>query len=320
MKLVSYFNEDHAHLAIFVDGLLYDLDRLHPDLPVSMAMFLNYWEDIFPIAHSLNKSLIEGNRKFTGVPFDSVDILAPVPAPTSFREASAFLRPEEMEPRTKYYPRFSFANHNSVHGPGEVICMPDHFKKLDFGLQVAAVIGKPCRNVRAVEADEYIAGYMIVNAFRASGFVDDGNAGKNAAKARDFATTSGPMLVSLDELEEYILPERENHPGKSFNLDMICRVNGEQVCQGILGHMEWNFAEIIERCSYGVQLYPGDIISSGTVQTGSFEELNAIAKQKTPDADERWLKEGDVIEMEVEELGILQNVVVKDESDFSLTE
>ena len=65
MKLVSYLKEDHAQLAFLVDGILYDSDRLHPDMPVTMTMFLNYWEDIFPIAHSLNKALVEGNKKFT---------------------------------------------------------------------------------------------------------------------------------------------------------------------------------------------------------------------------------------------------------------
>ena len=86
MKLVSYLKEDHAQLAFLVDGILYDSDRLHPDLPVSMTMFLNYWEDIFPLAHSINRGLVEGNKKFTGISIDDVQILAPVPNHTICRK------------------------------------------------------------------------------------------------------------------------------------------------------------------------------------------------------------------------------------------
>jgi fumarylacetoacetate (FAA) hydrolase len=99
---------------------------------------------------------------------------------------------------------------------------------------------------------------------------------------------------------------------------MKCSVNGEQVSEGNLADMTWTFAEIIERCSYGVQLYPGDIIGSGTVGTGCFLELNTKGKLKDPHYEERWLKEGDEIELEVEGLGKLKNKIVKAESDFSI--
>jgi fumarylacetoacetate (FAA) hydrolase len=82
--------------------------------------------------------------------------------------------------------------------------------------------------------------------------------------------------------------------------------------------MDWTFAEIIERCSYGAQLFPGDVIGSGTVGTGCFLEINGTGKLKNPDYTEQWLKDGDVIEIEAEELGILRNTIVKDESDFSI--
>lgn len=95
-------------------------------------------------------------------------------------------------------------------------------------------------------------------------------------------------------------------------------VNGVQVSEGNLADMDWAFAEIIERASYGVQLFPGDIIGSGTVGTGCFLELNGTGKLNDPDYKEQWLKEGDVIEMEVDGLGILKNTIVKDESDFSI--
>ena len=95
-------------------------------------------------------------------------------------------------------------------------------------------------------------------------------------------------------------------------------VNGIQVSQGNLGDMDWTFAEIIERCSYGVNLYAGDVIGSGTVGTGCFLELNGTGKLNNPNYQEQWLQAGDVVEMEIDGLGKLSNTIVKEESDFSI--
>jgi fumarylacetoacetate (FAA) hydrolase len=138
------------------------------------------------------------------------------------------------------------------------------------------------------------------------------------AKGKDFSTVLGPWLVTMDELEEYEVATKENHAGKSWNLPMKCFVNGVQVSEGNLNDMDWTFAEIIERCSYGTTLYPGDVIGSGTVGTGCFLELNGTGKLNDPNYEELWLKEGDVIEMEVEGLGKLKNTIAKDEDDFSI--
>ncbi|HEY5407089.1 MAG TPA: fumarylacetoacetate hydrolase family protein [Ginsengibacter sp.] len=328
MKLVSYLKEDHAQLAFLVDGILYDADRLHPDLPVSMTMFLNYWEYVFPIAHSINRSLVEGNKKFTGMDVEDVEILAPVPNPTSCRDAYAFRqhvaaarknRRMDMVPEFDQFPIFYFTNHNSIQGPGEIVCMPDHLNKLDFELEVAIVICKPGKNIKAEEADEYIGGYMIMNDVSARELqLEEMKLNLGPAKGKDFATVIGPMLVTPDELEEYLVEPKENHTGNAHNLAMKCWVNDVQVSEGNLSDMEWTFAEIIERASYGVQLYPGDIIGSGTVGTGCFLELNGTGKLNDPEYKEQWLQEGDKVEMEIENLGRLVNTIVKDESDFSI--
>jgi fumarylacetoacetate (FAA) hydrolase len=138
------------------------------------------------------------------------------------------------------------------------------------------------------------------------------------AKGKDFATTIGPWLVTPDELEEFKISPKDNHTGNMYNLKMTARVNGIQVSEGNLSDMEWTFAEIIERASYGVQLYPCDIIGSGTVGTGCFLELNVTGKLNDPNYKEQWLKEGDEIELEVEGLGVLKNIIIKDESDLSI--
>ena len=99
---------------------------------------------------------------------------------------------------------------------------------------------------------------------------------------------------------------------------MKCRVNGEQVSEGNLGDMDWTFAEIIERASYGVDLYPGDVIGSGTVGTGCFLELNGTGKLNNPDYKEQWLKDGDVVELEIDQLGVLYNRIVAEDTDWSI--
>jgi fumarylacetoacetate (FAA) hydrolase len=138
------------------------------------------------------------------------------------------------------------------------------------------------------------------------------------AKGKDFATCIGPMLVTLDELADYEVPCKEGHTGKAWNLGMKCWVNDVQVSEGNVSQMDWTFAEIIERASYGVNLLPGDVIGSGTVGTGCFLELNGTGKLNDPNFNEQWLQPGDVVKMEIDGLGNLNNKMVAEESDASL--
>ncbi len=329
MKLVTYLKDDRDQLALLVNGLLYDTDTLHPDLPISMAMFLNYWDDVMPVAKAAEQRIKEGlARSVMAVPYDGVDILAPVPHPTSCRDGYAFRqhvaaarrnRKVDMIPEFDQYPIFYFTNHNSIQGPGDIVCMPDHFEKLDFELEAAIVINRAGRNIRAEEADAYIAGLMIMNDMSARRLqMEEMLLNLGPAKGKDFATATGPVLVTLDELEPFEIPCKEGHTGKSWNLAMKCMVNGIQVSQGNVGDMDWTFAEIIERCSYGVNLYAGDIIGSGTVGTGCFLELNGTGKLNDPNYKEQWLQDGDVVEMDIDGLGKLVNTIVKEGSDFSI--
>src|ERR1700754_816170 len=329
MKLVSYLKDDQAQLAVLVDDVLYDMELIHPDTPGNIGMFLNYWDDLFPIVQAAELGLGEGQFKLSkGTPVDGVQILAPVPFPPSCRDGYAFRqhvaaarrnRKVPMIPEFDQYPIFYFTNHHSIQGPGDIRCMPDHFSRLDFELEVAIVIAKPGRNIRAAEADEYIAGLMIMNDMSARTLqMEEMLLNLGPAKGKDFSTATGPWLVTLDELEHLEVPCKEGHTGKSWNLRMQCRVNGIAVSDGNVSDMDWTFAEIIERASYGVDLYPGDVIGSGTVGTGCFLELNGTGKLNNPGYTEQWLKEGDVVEMEVDGLGILTNTIEREKEDSAL--
>ena len=329
MKLVSHIYDGHEQLAIYHNGLLYNMDKLHPELPNTMSMFLNYWDESIDAALKCNGAIADGTiSQARAVNYNGAQIIAPVPFPTSCRDGYAFRqhvaaarrnRKVDMIPEFDQYPIFYFTNHNSITGPGEISCMPDHFEKLDFELECAIVISRAGRNITAAEADNYIGGLMIMNDMSARRLqMEEMLLNLGPAKGKDFSTVIGPWLVTLDELEVHEVPAKENHTGKSWNLPMTCTVNGIQVSAGNVSDMDWTFAEIIERCSYGVNLYPGDVIGSGTVGTGCFLELNGTGKLNDPNYTEQWLQPGDVVEMEIEGLGKLSNTIVREESDFSL--
>jgi fumarylacetoacetate (FAA) hydrolase len=329
MKLISYLNNGQDQLAMVVNNAVYDLDNVNSELPSSMSMMLNYWEDYHSIALGIENAILEGryeNKKTALI--DEVQLLAPVPFPTSCRDGYAFRqhvaaarrnRGVEMIAEFDQYPIFYFTNHHSIQGPGKIHCMPDHLEKLDFELEVAIVISKPGKNIKAEEADEYIAGLMIMNDISARRLqMEEMLLNLGPAKGKDFSTVIGPYLVTLDELRPYEVPCKPNHVGKSWNLDMKCWVNNIQVSCANLSDMDWTFAEIIERASYGVQLFPGDVIGSGTCGTGCFLELNGTGKLTNPNYDEQWLQPNDVVTMEVDFLGKLENVIVAEETDFSI--
>jgi len=142
MKLVSFLQEERDRLGVLINDVVYDMEVLHPDLPNGMGMFLNYWEDAFPVAQAGELMLREGTRTSNkGIRLNDVQLLAPVPFPTSCRDGYGFRqhvatarknRGVEMIAEFDQYPVFYFTNHHGVQGPGEIFCMPDHFEKLDF--------------------------------------------------------------------------------------------------------------------------------------------------------------------------------------------
>lgn len=329
MKLVSYLKSNLEQLAIFHLGRLYDLNSLASSLPATMSDFLKNWEQNYPVAMEAYKALQEAEDfSGTSISFESVQLLAPVPFPASCRDAYAFRQHVETARRNRkvemilefdQYPVFYFTNHRAIQGPGVVECMPDHFQKLDFELEAAIVICKKGRNIKAEVADDFIGGLMIMNDLSARQMqMEEMVLNLGPAKGKDFATTLGPWLVTLEELRPYEIAAEDKHIGKNWNLNMTCKINGVQVSTGNLADMAWTFAEIIERASYGVNMFPGDVIGSGTVGTGCFLELNGTGLLDNPYYQEQWLMNGDIVQLEIDQLGILENKIVAAETDWSI--
>lgn len=328
MKLVTYSKRGKEQLAFLVNDRLYDTNEVNKNLPSTMREMLNDWERKEDMARMANEALKAGTTGLEGTEMQQAKVLAPVPQPTSCRDGYAFRqhvasarrnRKVDMIAEFDQYPIFYFTNHNAIQGPGDIVCMPDHFQKLDFELEAAIVIGKKGRNVKAADADKYIAGYMIMNDMSARTLqMEEMLLNLGPAKGKDFSTVIGPMLVTPDELEQYRTEPKPGHTGNAFNLKMVCRVNGVQVSEGSMGDMDWTFAEIVERCAYGVDILPGDVIGSGTVGTGCFLELNGTGLLNDPNFKPQWLQAGDVVEMEIEGLGLLSNTIVAEKTDFSI--
>ncbi|MGB4398004.1 MAG: fumarylacetoacetate hydrolase family protein [Daejeonella sp.] len=326
MKLVSYKTEDREHLGVFIKGHIYNLNSCDKLIPDNMNEFLAGGEELMDRAKKVNEEIKSGKQEAKEEIF--FEVMAPVPHPSSCRDGYAFRqhvasarknRRVDMIPEFDQYPIFYFTNHNAIQGVGDIECMPDHFEKLDFELEASIVIGKKGRNIRASEADSYIAGYMVMNDLSARTLqMEEMLLNLGPAKGKDFSTVIGPWLVTPDELEQFKTSPKEGHTGNAYDLSMKCWVNGIEVSSGNMADMDWTFAEIIERCSYGVDILPGDVIGSGTVGTGCFLELNGTGLLNDPNYKPQWLQPGDIVEMEITGLGRLTNTIRKADTDWSI--
>jgi fumarylacetoacetate (FAA) hydrolase len=217
---------------------------------------------------------------------DDVVLRAPVLHPPAIRDFYAF----EQHVRTarasrgldvpdEWYeiPVFYFSNTAAVYGPDDEILYPSGTAELDYELELAAVIG----------ADGQIAGFTVMNDWSARDLQRaEMKVGLGPSKGKDFATSIGPVVVTVDEFD-----------GTAGT--MVARVNGEERSRGDVADMHHSWQTIRDHAALNTRLLPGDILGSGTVGSGCILELG----------DGRWLQPGDVVELEVEGVGVLRNVV-----------
>ncbi|MFO7170248.1 MAG: fumarylacetoacetate hydrolase family protein, partial [Chloroflexota bacterium] len=165
------------------------------------------------IARSTAGALSIGGAEML-LPLDEVRLLAPLPRPPSLRDFYAFeehvattsrLRGRPVPINWYSFPVFYFGNHTAIYGPDDDVPMP-RTRQLDYELEVACVIGRPGRDIPEEDAEEYIAGLMIMNDWSARDVQrEEMSVGLGPAKGKDFATSLGPWLVTLDELEPFAL-------------------------------------------------------------------------------------------------------------------
>jgi len=225
-----------------------------------------------------------------------VKLLAPLPQPTSIRDFSTYEQHQQRVTRAKgnsevpevWYrmPVYWKGISANTIGTGETIQWPTYSQKLDFELEYGVYIGKRGRNIPVEQAHEYIAGYTIFNDISARDQQsEEMKMTFGPAKGKDFDTAKifGPCMVTPDEF------------GTGAHL-MMARINGEEWSRGSTNGMYWSFSQLIAYISQSETLQPGDFLGSGACPTGCGLEIN------------RWVSPGDVIELEVEGIGILRNV------------
>lgn len=238
---------------------------------------------------------------------DEVNFRSPL-RPASLRDGYAFEehvktanrnRGREVPEEWYQFPVFYFTNPNAVFGPGDVIPYPSYTDAMDYELEIAAVIGKAGADIKPENAANHIFGYTIFNDWSARDVQrKEMIVGLGPAKGKDFASAFGPVIVTHEALAD----RATGRPGV-YDLAMSARVNGKELSRGNFKDMHWSFGDIIARASESVMLQPGDVIGSGTVGTGCLLELT---KFQGP-----WLNEGDVVELEIERIGVLRNTVGK---------
>ena len=235
----------------------------------------------------------------------AVRLRAPILQPPTVRDCIAYEEhatsqgTREIDPVWYRMPVFYFSNPLVIYGPDEAVPYPSASDQLDYELEIGCVIGRAGADVAAAEAMQYIAGFCIFNDWSARDLQFDEMAfGLGPAKGKDSASSLGPWVVTADELAPYIRDGR---------LDLKCqvRVNGDHWLRdgdGFASYYSWG--EIIERAAKDSRIAPGDIIGSGTVGGGSVRE--AIRKGYET---ARWLEPGDLVELEVAQIGTLRNTL-----------
>ena len=186
-------------------------------------------------------------------------------------------------------PVYYKANRFAVSGPGDDIHWPAYSRVMDFELELACVIGRGGKDIEKAAAHEHIFGFTIFDDFSArdaQGVEMEGRLGPAKGKDFDGANALGPCITTLDEL------------GDPYALRMRARVNGETWCDASSSTMHWRWDDLIAHVSQGETLHPGELLGSGTVGGGCGLELG------------RFLKPGDVVELEIEKIGVLRNRVL----------
>jgi 2-keto-4-pentenoate hydratase/2-oxohepta-3-ene-1,7-dioic acid hydratase in catechol pathway len=299
LKLVTFGDPSGPRLGAMISGgRIVDLAKagnaLGHDIPASMQALIEAGQPALTLARESVASAPDDCI------LDEPRLLSPLPRPVRMRDAQLFLehlevvlKREKRPMSDEYYRQVIYYNADHIHvfGPEDEIGWPRASGWIDYELEWAVIIGKSGTNIPKERAKEHIFGYTIFNDWSARDLqfpFQDGGLGPGAGK--DFATSLGPCIVTADDLPN------------PYALTMTADVNGERWSTGATASMHWTFEDAIAQLSADRSLEAGEIIASGTVLTGCGFDL------------QRRLALGDLVELEVEGIGILRNRVVASDS------
>lgn len=239
------------------------------------------------------------------VPLNNTRLRSPVLRPPTVRDFMVYEEhataqgTRRREDAWYRMPIFYFSSPLCIYGPGDQIPYPSAAERLDYELEIGCVIGREGSNVSQSEAMDYIAGFLIFNDWSARDLqTDESSVGLGPAKGKDSASSLGPWLVTTDEMAPYLQDGR-------LAVKCTSRVNGDSWLKdgdGSVAYHTWE--SLIVRASRDSRIVPGDVLGTGTVGGGSIGEAIRKGYEKA-----RFLQPGDVVEFEVEGIGVLRNTV-----------
>ena len=299
MKLARFRDQGFAHPAIVHHGRVQLLD-----LPPRMD-----WEGFLALPRAEQDVLATSAGRRGRIELTETELLSPV-EPRAMRDFVTFEahiagmkkgEPGDGTVPEQWYeaPVFLFMNPWSLSGTGATIPMPPGTQKLDFELEVAAIVKHTVRDVAVEDAAENILGYAIFNDWSARDIQgSEMRVGLGPSKGKDFANTLGPWITTPDELEQY-------RDGDRFDLPMSVSINGTEVGSDNLKNMSWSFEEMLVHASRDAIVGACDVLASGTASTGALSERWSRSGTLEPAP----LQVGDVVTMTVEGLGSITNTI-----------
>ena len=291
MRLVSYSVDGTEHVGALVEGGVLDVtsagNRMGKPVPSTMQQLIEAGPGAWDRARALVAS-----RPDEDVVADAT-LLSPLPRPIRIRDASLFHEHMEIalrkigKPMHAEFKRqiiYYSANHLDVFGPEVDIPWPARSEWIDYELELGCVIGQTALKVSPDAARDHIFGLTIFNDWSARDLqLPFMECGLGPGAGKDFANGLGPCIATLDEFDDI------------YNLTMVARINGEEWSRGNSGSMFHKWEDTVAGLSIDYPLRPGELIGSGTVLSGCGFELD------------KRLSIGDVVELEVDGIGILRN-------------
>ena len=317
MKLLTFKLAGTEYLGALTDTGVFNLSAAAPEDIAFSSM--QHFIEAGQLALDRAYALLESSS--VSIPSDQVDFLAPLPLPPQIRDCLGFEEhlknsfesamklsamaaddPVAAERELRASGRFTVpevwyqqplyykANRFSVAESGKNVVWPAYSEVMDFELEMACIVGKKGKDISKVNAEDHIFGYTIYNDFSARDaqiLESPGMLGPAKSKDFDDSIILGPVIVTKDELDD------------PYSLRMQARVNGETWCDSNSSTIHWKFSDMIAHISKSETLHPGEVIGSGTVGFGcGLEHL-------------RFLNDGDIVELEVEKIGVISNKVTR---------
>ncbi|MDG1837027.1 MAG: fumarylacetoacetate hydrolase family protein [Pseudomonadales bacterium] len=317
MKLLTFKLAGTEYLGALTDTGVFNLSAAAPEDIAFSSM--QHFIEAGQLALDRAYALLESSS--ASIPSDQVDFLAPLPLPPQIRDCLGFEEhlknsfesamklsamaaddPVAAERELRASGRFTVpevwyqqplyykANRFSVAESGKDVVWPAYSEVMDFELEMACIVGKKGKDISKVNAEDHIFGYTIYNDFSARDaqiLESPGMLGPAKSKDFDDSIILGPVIVTKDELDD------------PYSLRMQARVNGETWCDSNSSTIHWKFSDMIAHISKSETLHPGEVIGSGTVGFGcGLEHL-------------RFLNDGDIVELEVEKIGVISNKVTR---------